>query len=127
MTFYQACLGGELYFQTINDSPFRDRFSKKLRNLVLHSRLDHEDTSLLATDMVEDRGLVRGNAVSLLVDCRSEREVRKFFNRLSAGGSFLSPVKRTSSETVLGSLTDRYGNNWILKYSERVHEGQNAL
>jgi len=68
MCFYQGCLGGELHFQTIAESPLAHKFPAYMKNYILHSLLLKGDLQLMASDMVADEGLKNGNAVSILAN-----------------------------------------------------------
>lgn len=115
MSFYQECLGGDLYMQKIEDSPMSDQLPQNMREYILHSSLQKENLILMATDMVGDEGLVRGNSVSVLIQCSSEQEMRTYYDRLSVGGHKTYPIENTMWGTLFGELTDRYGNHWLFK------------
>lgn len=116
MEFYRECLGGELFLQTIGESPLSSELPKQLKNYILQARLQRYDSVLLATDLIEGQRLVRGNAVSIMVECGSEVEIMEYYYKLSAGGKPTHPVKRTHWGALFGMLTDKFGNHWILSY-----------
>ena len=39
MNFYQRCLGGELAFQTVGESPLSDHMPAQMKDCILHSTL----------------------------------------------------------------------------------------
>ena len=39
MNFYKECLGGELIFQTIGESPLSERMPDRMKDCILHSTL----------------------------------------------------------------------------------------
>ncbi|HWZ21759.1 MAG TPA: hypothetical protein VNW06_03850, partial [Cytophagaceae bacterium] len=61
MVFYKNCLGGELYLQTIGESPVAEKMPEKIKNYILHSTLTKDSFVLMASDMVEEKGLIKGN------------------------------------------------------------------
>ncbi len=71
---------------------------------------------IMATDMVQERGLVKGNAVSLLLHCSSEEEFKIFYERLGSGGSATYTPEANFWGAFWGDLTDKYGINWLLHY-----------
>ncbi|MEO6685913.1 MAG: VOC family protein, partial [Dyadobacter sp.] len=87
MTFYQECLGGELEFIVIEDSPMAENFPAALQKNILHASLAKGDMVFMATDMVGPDGMVKGNNVSLTITCNSEEEMNEFFSALSANGT----------------------------------------
>lgn len=117
MLFYKECLGGKLYLQTIGESPLSAKFSVKMKRCILQASLKNEKTTLMATDMIGEAGLVKGNAVSILLDCSTEEETREYYRKLSAGGLPTYPVRENYRGVLFGTLTDKYGNHWLLNFS----------
>lgn len=122
MTFYRDCFGGELYFQTMSESPMSKELPKWMKDYILHSSLQASNMLLMGTDMVGEEGLTRGNAVSVFIECESEKEIHSYYKRLSDGGKKTQPIERTFWDAFFGSLTDKYGNHWLLNYTTHRHE-----
>jgi PhnB protein len=118
MTFYKECLGGELIFQTIGESPLSEKMPKKMKDCILHSTLTNGFLVLLGSDIVNESGLIRGNSVSLVLNCSSEKEIRNSYEKLSAGGYATHPLEDTFWGALFGELTDRHGNRWLLNYDK---------
>lgn len=114
MTFYQECLGGELYVQTVGDSPLSTELPLRMRKYVLHAMLRADNLVLMATDMVDEVELVRGNSVSIMIRCSSQDEMHKHFENLSRGGKTTYPIEENFWGALFGGLTDKYGNKWLL-------------
>ncbi len=117
MTFYKDCLGGELTFQTIGESPLSEKMPPQMKDSILHATLIKNGVTLMASDMVGEKGLIRGNAVSLMVDCNSESEIRSAFDALAEGGEKTHPLEISFWGALFGNLKDRYGNNWLLHFN----------
>lgn len=115
MTFYQECLGGELTLQTLGDA--EEDIPVELRQVILHAVLVAGSLVLMGSDMVGEKGLQRGNAVSLCLNCTSEEEIRRLYYRLSEGGQATDPLEDTFWGDLFGGLTDQFGNHWILNYN----------
>jgi PhnB protein len=118
MTFYQECIGGELSFQTIGASPMADKMPAEMKNSILHSALTNGSMVLMASDMVSEQGLVKGNAVSLMLNCSTEEEITACYQKLSFGGRADHPLENTFWGAVFGDLTDKYGNHWLLNFTK---------
>ena len=118
MTFYKECLGGELLLQTIRDSPMCDDMPPQMKDCILHSTLTKGALVLQASDMVPQTGLVKGNTVSLSLNCSSEEEINTFYEKLSADGEANHPITDTHWGAKFGTLVDKYGNNWLLNYNK---------
>lgn len=120
MIFYKKCLGGELTFQTIGESPLGEKVPEKLRKCILHSTLTNDNLLLMGSDMVPETGLIKGNAVTLTLNCDNEKEIRSCYKKLCVDGQATHPLKDTFWGALFGDLTDKYGNNWILNFQEKI-------
>jgi PhnB protein len=118
MTFYKECLGGKLIFQTIGESPLAETMPKKMKDCILHSTLTNGSLLLMGSDIVSENGLIKGNAVSLTLNCSREKEIRSCYKKLSAGGESTHPLEDSFWGALFGGLTDKYGNHWLLNYNK---------
>ena len=121
MSFYKECLGGELTLQTVGDSPLSGEMPERMRQCILHATLTNEHSVLMGTDLVANAGLIRGNAIAMMLDCATEEEARRVFEKLSSGGEILHPLGTVSWGALLGDLKDKYGNSWLLHYDKNDH------
>ncbi len=122
MTFYQQCLGGELHFQTIGKSPLADKIPQKMKDCILHATLTSGNLLLMGSDMVPGAGLSKGNAVSLMLACGTEKEIRERYEKLSAGGLTTYPLEDTFFGAKIGNLTDKFGNHWLLHFDKKLKQ-----
>lgn len=122
MTFYQKCLGGKLVFQTVGESPLSGKMPSKMKNCILHATLTHNDLVLIGSDMVPESGLIKGNSVSLSINCDSEKEIKTFYKKLSKGGNADHPLEDTFWGALFGDLTDKFGNRWLLNFNRRQNQ-----
>lgn len=114
MTFYQNCFGGDLEMIAVKDSPMAGQWPAEAQKKILHASLTKDRLILLGSDMGGDIGQVRGNMISLALNCSSEEEIKTYFDNLSLGGHVTHPL-HTFFDGTIGALTDRFGMNWILK------------
>ncbi len=121
MTFYKNCLGGELYLQTIAESPMAEQMPQNMKDCILHATLTNGDLILMASDMVSETGFIKGNAVSLMLNCSSEEEIKRFYKKLSSGGRATHPLENTFWGALFGGLTDKFGNHWLLNFDKNNH------
>jgi PhnB protein len=115
MNFYQECLGGDLFFQTIGESPMADKMPLKMKESILHSTLTSGDVRIQASDMGNE-GLIKGNNVSLMLNCSSEKEIRTTYEKLASGGVATHPLEDTFWGSLFGGLTDKFEIRWILHF-----------
>jgi len=119
MNFYKDCLGGELTLQTIGDSPLADKMPEAMKACILHATLINKGLILMGSDMVGEQGLIKGNAVSLSINCSSEEEIQQLYEQLSAGGRKDHALERSFWGATFGDLTDKYGNHWLLNFEQK--------
>ena len=70
----------------------------------------------MASDMVGEKGLIKGNSVSLMLNCSNEKEIRNYYEKLSEGGEATHPLEKTFWGALFGDLVDKFGNHWLLHY-----------
>lgn len=89
-----------------------------MQNAILHATLTQNELVLMGSDMVGEQGHIKGNAVSLMLNCSSEEEVRSIYDKLADGGRAVHPLENTFWGALFGDLTDRFGINWILHFDK---------
>lgn len=119
MMFYKECLGGELHFQTIGESPMAQKMPPQMKEFILHAMLAKGALVLQGSDMTPQSGLVKGNSVSLSLNCNSEEEIKTCYAKLSEGGSANHVLEDTFWGAMFGDLTDKFGNHWILSFNKK--------
>ena len=120
MNFYKECFGGELTLQAVEGSPMEDQFSETEKGKILHASLKNEDLVLLGSDMAGSGGLVKGNTISLSLNCSSESEIKSFFSHLSSGGQVVHPLHKFFAGT-MGTITDKFEKDWLLYYEKQMN------
>jgi PhnB protein len=116
MDFYKDSIGGELTLQTIGDSPLADKMPGQMKEYILHATLIKDGLVLMGSDMVGEKGLNKGNNVSMALDCDNEADTRNYYEKLSAGGIATHPLETSFWGALFGDLEDRYGNHWLLNF-----------
>jgi PhnB protein len=124
MKFYQKCLGGTLHFQTVGDSPMKTKLPAKIRKTILYAQLIGKDFLLMASDMIGEDGLIRGNNISIVLNCKTERQIRSNYKKLSAGGKQTHPLALNYWGILSGTLIDKYGTYWLLISKKNKHTMQ---
>jgi PhnB protein len=119
MKFYEKCLGGKLVFNTVGQFMPTKKMSGQMKDCIVNATLTNKALVLIGTDMPADNCLLRGNNVSLMLICNSEQEMLRRYKKLSAGGEKTRMPARTFGDALFGTLTDRYGNHWLLNYQKK--------
>jgi PhnB protein len=117
MRFYQQCLGGRLHLQRVGGSPKTEKLPPIMRDYILHAVLEKDGLLLMGSDMVMEDALVEGNAILLMLHCRSEKELRKYYKKLSDGGRVMHPPQANSYGMMTGNIKDKYGYHWLLHFA----------
>jgi PhnB protein len=118
MGFYQECLGGELNLQAVEGTPMESQCPAALKHHILHSSLTKNGLLLMGSDMTGPEGYIKGNTMSLSLNCSSEEEINTFFTNLSAGGQVIHPLVEQFWGAIFGVLTDKYGVRWMFNYDK---------
>jgi PhnB protein len=118
---YKNVFGGEFsYVSRFSDMPEDEDsppVSEADRNKILHISLPvSKETSIMGSDHLESWGgpLSAGNNFSLYVDVPGKEEADRVFGELSEGGTVTMPMGNTFWGSYFGSLTDRFGINWMI-------------
>jgi PhnB protein len=122
MNFYKECLGGELALQTVEGSPIEAQCPPAIKNQVLHASLMKDAILLMGSDMVGPDGFIKGNTMSLSLNCSSEEEINSFFSTLSAGGKIIHPLRVEFWGAIFGVFTDKFGVRWMLNYDKNAKQ-----
>jgi PhnB protein len=113
MEFYRGVFGGKLTIATFAD--FHASSDPGEDHLVMHADLEGpEGIRLMASDVSERMEFRPGTNVSMSLSGEDEAELRRYFERLSEGGSVSMPLERAPWGDVFGMCTDRFGVNWLV-------------
>ena len=119
MTFYKECLGGDLNLQAVEDTPMAKQMPAEAQKKIIHSVLTKDGVPLLmASDMIDAEGRKNGNAIALSLNCGSAEEIKTLFAKLASGGQITSALKEEFWGGMFGTLTDKFGNEWLLNYEK---------
>lgn len=116
MNFYKDCFGGELFLQTVAESPaMAAQMPVEMKDLILHSILTVGDMVIMASDLNREKQ-VEGNTVQLCVNCQSEKELNGFFSKIAVGGKITEPLADMPWGAKYGAITDKYGKHWVFNF-----------
>ena len=116
MNFYRDVFGGELMLQTYGD--IDPSSGADTRERVMHSSLMGGRAELMAGDTPQSGSL--GSAkVQLALSGTDEQTLRSLFESLGEGGKVGVPLERQVWGDLFGSVTDRFGIDWMVNISSR--------
>jgi PhnB protein len=121
MNFYKSVLGGEFtIFARFKDIPAGEKMAPEDQEKIIHVTLTiAPGLTIMATDLLEsmEQKLVPGNNFHICIHVKSEAEVHRVFNALSAGGKIEMPVNKTFFASSFGMCMDKFGVQWMISYS----------
>lgn len=117
--FYKSVFGGEfrmiMRMKDAQGMPVPEGQEEKIMHIALP--LDN-GTVLMASDNCNDETFQAGNNYYISIHADSVEEGQKLFDALSAGGKSNHPYKKEFWGDWFGDLTDKFGTNWMVNYSE---------
>ena len=122
--FYERALGGKLTeIHRFGSMPPQDGFelTPEQKALVMHVGLVLPDGEMImASDTMPGMGprRVEGNNISISVHPGSKQEADRVFKALTEGGTITMPIADQFWGDYFGSLTDRFGINWMVNYTD---------
>lgn len=130
MRFYERILGGKLTeIYRFGSMPQEGGFAltPEQKNLVMHVGLELPGGQMImASDMIAGMGPARveGNNFSISVHPDSKQEADRVFQALAQGGTITMPIADQFWGDYFGSLTDQFGVNWMVNYSNPASRQQ---
>ena len=121
MNFYKDCIGGELTFITVGESPMAAHMPPAMKDAILHSSLTLGDNMIMGSDM-RKKQLTDGDSVTLCINCSNESEQDKFYKNLSAGGTINEPLGEMPGGAKIAHITDKYGKQWMFYYDKNAKQ-----
>lgn len=114
MEFYKDIFGGELTVQTYGDVPGNvpDDAGVSNKDWLMHARLEGGDIKLMASDT--QQASPAAAKISLSLGGSDEARLREIFGKLGKGGKVFSELKKEFWGDIFGSLTDKYGIDWMV-------------
>lgn len=119
MEFYRTCFQAELYLMPFSKAPLELDLPKQARQAgdrIMHSTLRKGSRLLMASDTVPGAPFQSGNNFSVCLHCESLQETEELFLALGAGGEVTMPLQDTFWNARFGSLTDRFGIQWMFNF-----------
>ena len=94
--------------------------AENVKQMILHIELPITGGHvLMGTDAPEEMGftVTRGNNMHISVEPETRDEAQRIFDELSVGGEITMPIQDMFWGAYFGSLTDRFGINWMVNFT----------
>lgn len=115
LDFYKDALGAEITFvQTYGEAPWEYPKNAVTNDLIMHANIKWGDFELMISDAHPDRRVSFGEAINISIAIDSKEEGQKIFSSLANGGTIDVPFSEQPWGTTFGSLTDKFGVNWMV-------------
>ena len=125
MTFYHACLGGELMLTKLGDTPMKAQFPPEKHSRIINAYLKSSDIEISATDWMAspEFDLVQGNNFAIFVTGKTYDELKTVFDKLKDGdnNTRLQELHEMPFGTY-GQFYDKYGIQWIFRGAKVASE-----
>ena len=118
LIFYKEALNGDIPMLSYFDSTqmeVPEAFKKK----VMHSVLNLDKATIMASDCLPNHPLTIGNNVTLSLNFEDIAIMETAFANLSAGGQITMPLQDTFWGARFGMLTDKFGINWMFNCDQK--------
>lgn len=116
MQFYKSCIGGELTYTKVDESPMKNFFPESMHNKIVNARLTGDGIDISASDWLRPGVTpVQGNTVCLYIRAGSAEQLTAMFNKLAEGATVTDSLQQQPFG-LYGALTDKFGNRWMLIY-----------
>ncbi|MEK7649849.1 MAG: VOC family protein [Patescibacteria group bacterium] len=125
--FYKSIFGGDFVgginrMGQVPADPSRPPMAEADKNLVMHVALPIlGGFMLMGTDAPESMGfkVAMGNNIYINLEPDSKEDADRLYAALSAGGKAEMPMQDMFWGDYFGSLTDKFGVQWMINYSKQ--------
>lgn len=119
--FKSEFINGIKRFEDVPEDHEHPPISDEVKKMVLHVELPIlGGFVLMGTDAPKEMGftVTTGNNMHVNLEPDSREEATRLFNELSDGGNIDMPIQDMFWGAYFGSLTDKFGINWMINYQQ---------
>jgi PhnB protein len=107
--FYAHCFDAEVPLcKTFKEGP--PGGDAELGDWIMHAMMQFGNNTIMFSD---SKDFVEGSNIHLCISCDTVETLNTAFDRLSNGGKVTMPVAQQFWGATFGSLTDKFGVNWM--------------
>jgi PhnB protein len=118
MEFYRSVFGGKLELSTFKDYHASQDPSED--NKIMHAVLTGENgITFMAADTPNRMDYKPGTNFSMSLSGNDEAELRRYFDKLSAGGKVTMPLGRAPWGDTFGMVADKFGVSWLVNIAAK--------
>jgi PhnB protein len=111
MEFYKDVFGGDLHVNTFGEYGMQGADADK----IMHSQLETPSGfTLMAADTPAGMQRTAGDTITISLSGTDGDELRRYWEKLSAGGQVTMPFEKQMWGDEFGMCIDRYGVPWMV-------------
>ncbi|MBC5825019.1 MAG: VOC family protein [Candidatus Eremiobacteraeota bacterium] len=117
LNFYKGIFGGEITsLNRYAGSPMEANMPAEHRQRIMHANFKSPTLKFMGADGMSESQAAKAadSRISLSLGTSDEKEAERVFNALAAGGSVDMPLQDTFWGAKFGTLTDKYGIDWMI-------------
>ncbi|HET8617189.1 MAG TPA: VOC family protein [Actinomycetales bacterium] len=112
MEFYRDVFGGELTMTTFGEGGGAQGADA---DKIMHAQLETPDGfTLMASDAPQGMAFTTGSAISVSLSGDEGDTLRRYWQKLSEGGSVTMPMQKQVWGDEFGMVTDQFGISWMV-------------
>lgn len=118
---YEKAFNVKAQVMRYSDVPPSEEYpvAKGTENFVMHACLtNRSDYTVFMADVPPDMATKFGTGMAISVELDSKESVESAFNVLKEGGTVSMELQKTFWSPYFGSLTDKFGVEWLLSIAE---------
>jgi len=118
MSFYHACLGGQLVLTKLGDTPMKEQFPVEKHGRIINAQLKSAAIDISATDWMASPSLEPklGNMSALFIIGTDRAELQTVFDKLAVGANRERfQALHAMPFGTYGQFYDKYGVQWIFR------------
>jgi len=116
MEFYKDVFGGSLTLNTFGDSGAPDMPNPEQ---IMHAMLETDSGyTIMASDIPPGMPHTPGQTITISLSGDDGDELRRYWEKLSAGGTVSMPLEKQMWGDEFGACADQFGINWMVNISQ---------
>ncbi|HEY7272704.1 MAG TPA: VOC family protein [Actinoplanes sp.] len=116
MEFYRSVFGGEL---TINTHAEFGNPDPAVADKVMHAQLETDaGYTLMGSDLMPDMPFNPGDTITVSLSGDEGEPLRRYWEKLSDGGTVTMPLEKQMWGDEFGMCTDRFGVSWMVNIGQ---------
>ena len=118
VSFYQQCLGGQLDVMTFGEAKGVPGIKPESKDRIMHAVLTTGPAVIMASDSMPGMPFQQGNNVSISIDCETEEEIDRLFQKFSKNGKITMPLDHAFWGAKFGMIIDQFGVHWMFNFDK---------